>query len=159
MDLETIRKQWSKVSEEVAKIVTSKTASVADIAQAFAFAREVEKTLDPKDKSGLVAIAKDRLITAVKEMGHRTDGASTVLSTGGWKLMMHPTRTGLDPRKFEARLIAMKKNVTQFMKMVPTYVIDEDLVAKAVKMKVFTQKDLAEMQYDESWTLKTPTEE
>ncbi len=156
MDINSLRKKWQTIMKDMSETLSGNP-SLGDIAATFALVREVEKTLDPKDKSGIAAVAKEKLVEAIKIDGTKTDGASTVFSVGGWRMMMHPTRSGLDPRKYEARLISKKKNVAQFMKPVISYVLDEKLVEKAIKMKVFTKEEIAEMQYDESWTLKTPT--
>lgn len=158
MNLKEMRTHWAAMMKVLSRAAGSDDGvPLEEKIKALTFAREVGKDLSPDDKSGVVALVKNAVVAAVKAGGYVKDGkVSTYLDVGQWNVSMHPYRTGIDPKKMLARLIAKKRNPKQFMKEVPTYEYDQDGFDKAMKLKVFTKEDLADMQYDESWVVKTP---
>lgn len=167
MNFASLKKKYDAILEEVSKALSEKDVPLETYGSALALAREIEKTIDSKDESNFSAVAKAAIVETVKKAGQKLDGkASTVLARAGWYFSMYPSRTGTDPKKFQAKLIAIagdkKKSVALLRKyMVPeeVYSLDPALVLKAVKDKVLTTADVKDCEYDESWTLATPKQD
>lgn len=139
--------------------LVSKDLPTPDLFQCLIVARETKKVLTDDD-SGIEHYLKGKLVTLIKEGGKTTtDKGSMVLEAGDMEIEMSPYRTGLDPKKVAAALVqAGKKDLSECMTMVPTFVLPDPTSEKYMKLIAeLGPAKLEQCRYAESWTLKTPT--
>ncbi len=153
MEIKEIRKRFTALMGELANAVSS--ASTPDlIAPLLATLRNGGKALEDNEK-----LLKPKVIEFLSKLGSvPKDQKQFVYTVGGWRFTGYP-KTGTDPKKFEAILIAKSKKPKDFMTEVVSYKCNTEGIAKALRLKVLTQKELDECEFDESWTIKTPEEE
>jgi len=120
--------------------------------EALLLVRETDKILKNYDK--VVKARVQELLLSEGEVV--TDKGSRGMTVNGWSLFMKPTRTGVDPKKFEAMLRAKGLDPENFMDTSIVYSFNEQKALDAVAKKRITQEELASCKYDLSWTVETP---
>jgi hypothetical protein len=158
MKIKDVRLQLKKATEALAKILSNPKVNDVEVIEALHAARVYEKVF--KDDA---EVCKKKIIPLLKQAGKIPEGKKQYeLNWAGWKLAMHPTRSGLDPTKVASRVIAKKSSdyLQEVMVLEPHWLLPEPGSDKDKKLrKMFTEEELKEMEYEESWTVKTPTEE
>lgn len=82
-----------------------------------------------------------------------TDKGTKALELGGWYVRAIPNRTGIDPKKFEARLRTKGVLPENYMQPKITYAMDPAKTAKAVADGVITEAELSACKYDLTYKL------
>lgn len=156
MKLAEIRKAFQKASEALAAQVSKKDPDIQAVIEGMEISRTFEKVL--KEDSDQ---CKKVLIPILKASGTVPEGQKQrVFTIGNWRLAMHPTRSGLDSDKVQAALVSMKKPLDKFLVESKVYSLPPAGSEQDSKLrKLFTGDELKALEYDESWTVKTPTEE
>lgn len=90
---------------------------------------------------------------ALKEGKHvGANGQSRALALpGGLVQRVTLSRSGLDPKKFEAALRAKKADVTKYMAQEIVYKLSETSRVKAIDDKLFTEDELKALEYPPSY--------
>lgn len=155
MKIAEIRKAFDETLGALSKALAEKKLSPGTIAEAMFLVRSTTKTLEAHDK-----ILKPTITDFLKEHGEvKKDGqVQKEWHVGGWIFKGFP-KLGTDPKKFLARLIAKDIKPKKYMKEVISYELHDEGILKAQKDGVFTEAEIKEMAFDESWTIKTPEEE
>lgn len=82
-----------------------------------------------------------------------TEKGSKGIELGGWYVRAIPNRTGIDPKKFEARLRTKGHLPENYMQAKITYAMDPDKTAKALADGVITQAELDACRYELTYKL------
>ena len=124
------------------------------LAETLVALRDIGKTLDDGKKGGLEPAAKKLLVELVKAQGHEVEGAQGLEATlDGWRLPIRPYRTGLDAKKVESLLRAKKKDPSEWMTEVKSYILTD--ADKMSLSGVLNKAELMACEYEESWTVAT----
>jgi len=100
-----------------------------------------------------------RVKNHVLEHGEQvTDKGTRKLVADGWALSAIPTRTGVDPKKLEARLRMKGFNPADYMDMKITYAVSETKLGKALASEVVTQSEIESCRYDLTYRLQVEKE-
>ncbi len=143
-----------KALEQIAVVLSQAELGAPTLAAAMLVLRETKNTIE----KGLEPVAKQRMIEMLKKDGQQTtDKGSMEAQVGGWKLSMSPTRTGIDPKKLEARLRSKQVDPAKYMRQTISYAIDEDKLNSLIDKRVMSNDELVDCRYEESWTVRTPT--
>lgn len=132
--------------------------SPADTLRTFKLLREVKKVVTD-ERSGLEQALRPSIVVMLKAAEKTTDKGGRELEMDGLRVAMHRTRTGLDPKKVEARLRAMGKEPDAVMDTVLTFKIPDPTTERFAKLVTLLGPDaVKDCQYEESWTISTPEE-
>lgn len=156
MKIDEIRVSISSALAAIGKELSKPKLELKTIADLMNLVRKTEKVLEEDEE-----ILKPHIVEALKSKGTTPEGQKQkILSVGGWVLKMHPTKTGLDPKKVETGLVMKDKDPKKYMIEVKSYKLPIEGSREEAKLKaLFTEAELKDMEYTESWTVKTPTEE
>ena len=103
----------------------------------------------------LSSAAKKQAIALLEKEGKQTtEKGSRELTVDSVVLSMRPTRTGLDPKKVEARIRAKGLEPDGFMTATVSYSLKDDTAVSLVAKKVVSQDELETLNYDKSWAVQ-----
>lgn len=102
---------------------------------------------------------RDKLLAAVKETGEKvTDKGSMKAMAGGFAIMAIPTKTGTDPKKFEALLRAKKLDPAIWMDSLITYKLNPTKMLRAVVSGMLSQDDVDSCAYPPAYRVQVERE-
>lgn len=156
MKIKDIKKKIDDAFGELAKELSKPKLGLEEMGIALVTVRETEK-LCKEDGDNI----KGQVVPILKEKGIDQKGSKTKLMTTGsvvWK--MHPTASGLDPKKVATALLITKKDPAKCgMIEKKSYDLPIEGTRDDIKLRaMFTPEELKELEHEEKWTLKTPEE-
>lgn len=102
---------------------------------------------------------RDKLLEGVKKNGVKvTEKGSLQDNVGGFKVIAIPTRTGVDPKKFESMLRARQIDPTAHMDSTVALKFNQSKADKAVGAGVISQADLDSCKYDPAFRVSVERE-
>lgn len=124
----------------------------------YGAAMEFLKSLE-EAAEGLKTTLGARVKEEVRANGHQvTDKGTTEWVVGGYVLRAIPTRTGVDPKKLEARLRAKGREPSLCMDATIAFKVNEGKLAAAVERGDLTAEEVAACKYDLNFRLEAERE-
>lgn len=103
----------------------------------------------------LYEVAVRRQLTILQRDGAQiTDKGTLALDRDGWHFEARPTRTGLDPKRFENILRARGKQPAEYMDAEITYKMNADKTILAVERGVLTTAELETCRYERRYSVQ-----
>lgn len=148
MSLERATNQLKSVVTYISSMM-GPDATVDQVAAAFDACKALEKNTE-----FLTKLARDQVLSRLKQDGEPTEEGGFTLEHNGWRLRATRTHKGLDPKKVEARLRELQTDPALYMTPTVSYKLNPN--REDALRKFLGEERIAECGYDERYQVASP---
>jgi hypothetical protein len=107
--------------------------------------------------TSLTKSVKQMISNVVQERGEKvTEKGGMAYSEGDWTMQIKPHRTGVDPKKLEARLRSKKADLDFYMDRTIVYTFNQSKLDAAVEAGVLSSEDVEACKHELTYDVMAP---